>query len=313
VPLKTYRGASVGPLLAQAQAELGADAVVIKVEGAAGQLELMAADPETASALAALAPARGAPSGRVVREAPAAKTEAPRPVATAPIGRSSAPATPRPAAPRAPAPPSAHSPHILAFVGPTGAGKTTTVAKLAAHPRVFEGRRVGLLNLDTYRVGAAEQLAAYAELEQVKLATAYEPNDLWRALDQLKGSEIILVDCPGRGARTQQDHDAVVRILASLQPAETHLVLPVGMQPELVRRTIEHHRRLGVTHLLASKVDEMPDDWILFDIAVALGLPMRWLSDGQRVPQDIRAATARLDAARGSARARRPRRQESVA
>jgi flagellar biosynthesis protein FlhF len=297
VPLKTYRGASVAPLLARAQAELGPDAVVIRVEGRGGELELVAADAVSAqSMLLATAGGRGRTGGSA--GGATADREPPR--------ESELPA----ALDRAPR---AGRPHLLAFVGPTGAGKTTTVAKLAAHSRVFAGRKVGLLNLDTYRVGAAEQLAAYAGLEQLPIATAYEPSDLGNAWETLKGCDVVLVDCPGRGLRAQRDQHVVRDILRTLAPAETHLVLPVGMQPELVRRTIEYHRKLGVTHLLASKVDEMPDDWILFNIAAELRLPMRWLTDGQRVPQDIRAATARLGAAEACARTRPTYRRESVA
>ncbi|HEU4587355.1 MAG TPA: hypothetical protein VFS11_01805 [Gemmatimonadales bacterium] len=303
MPLKTYRGASVAPLLAQAQAELGPDAVVIKVEGRGRELELVAADAATAQSMVLATPARrgraGGPANGATsdRESP---RRVERPIA---LGR----------ARRADRPARADRPHLLAFVGPTGAGKTTTVAKLATHPRVFEGRKVGLLNLDTYRVGAAEQLAVYAGLERLPIATAYGPGDLAKAWATLKGCDVVLVDCPGRGLRAQRDQHVVRDILRVLAPAETHLVLPVGMQPELVRRTIEYHRPLGVTHLLASKVDEMPDDWILFNIAAELRLPMRWLADGQRVPQDIRAADARLGAAEACARTRPAQRRESVA
>jgi flagellar biosynthesis GTPase FlhF len=68
------------------------------------------------------------------------------------------------------------------------------------------------------------------------------------------------------------------------------------MQPALVRRTVAHFQSLGITHVLATKVDEMPDDWILFDVARTLGIPMRWLTDGQSVPRDLRSAAARLSA-----------------
>jgi flagellar biosynthesis protein FlhF len=291
VPLKTYRGASMGQLLAQAQAELGPEAVVLHVKGSAGGMELFAADPETADALQRMGgPADGRTGGRANRGK----------VAT------TGPTSTKESEDR-------RSPICLAFIGPTGAGKTTTVAKLAAHPRVFQGRKVGLLNLDTYRVGAIEQLGTYAALEGTPVASVYEPADLRAALKQLAGCDIILADCPGRGPRAERDHEAVRRILAELRPAEVHLVLPVGMQPQLLRRTVEHHRRLGATHLLASKVDEMPDDWILFDIAADLGLPMRWLSDGQRVPEDIRAATARLEATKAGRAGRRARLIEGVA
>lgn len=287
MPLKTYSGPAVGPLLALARAELGPDAVVLKVANRAGTTELYAADPDTAAALSRMGGA----------------DEGPAPAGTEPATRAARGATPA----------RTRSPLFIAFVGPTGAGKTTTLAKLAAHPRVFAGRRVGLLNLDTYRLGAIEQVEAYAALEHLPVASAYGSADLAEALKRLEDREVILVDCPGRGPRTRLDLDGIRRLLERLGPEEVHLVLPAGMQPRLIRRAIEQHRSLGVTHLLASKVDEMPDDWCLFDIAAELGLPMRWLADGQRVPQDIRSAAARIEASRASRRGRRARREGAVA
>ncbi len=194
---------------------------------------------------------------------------------------------------------------VLAFLGPTGAGKTTTVAKLAAHPRVFSGRRVGILNLDTYRVSAAEQIAAYASLTSTPVASVHEPRDLDRAMKTLKSCNVVLVDCPGRGPRLERDLSTIRAILAAVRPTERHLTLPVGTQPGLVRRTIANFAAFQVTHLLATKVDEMPDDWILFDVAAELSLPMRWLTDGQSVPHDVRSATARMEAVRAGLNGRR--------
>lgn len=290
MPLKTYRGATVGSLLAAAQAELGPEAVIIRTEKTAGGLELIAADPETAEAFA-----------RLMREAgtPPVKAGASGGVTTA---AATSVKTPSPA-----------GPDILALVGPTGAGKTTAVAKLAAHPRVFEGKKVGLLALDTYRVGALEQLAVHATLLDIPLEPVYEAGDVRSTMRRLGGCGVILVDCPGRGPRAQRDADAAQRLLAAIGPRETHLVLPAGLQRDVARRLMDHYVSRGATHLLATKVDEVPDDWTLFDLAADRNLPMRWLSDGQRVPQDLRSASPRLDAARASLRGRRSRIQEDIA
>ena len=87
-------------------------------------------------------------------------------------------------------------------------------------------------------------------------------------------------------------------------PHEVHLVLPAGLQQEQIRRAITAYRAQGATHLLASKLDEAPDDWSLFDAAAEARMPMRWMSDGQDVPRDLRAAAPRLLAAVAALRVR---------
>ena len=307
MPLKTFEGPSVGGLLAQIRTELGPEAVIVDVSHRVRGVSLTAADAETARAMKRerrprptersghdVANAQGPTTldgGRstldVGRSTPAqhaaSRNEAPQEEVT----------RPRVARER-PVP----QPLMLAFIGPTGAGKTTTVAKLAAHPRLFGRANIGLLNLDTYRVGAAEQIAQLAALSDVPIASAHGLPDLGEARQALRECEIVLVDCPGRGPQLHRDRKVVADMLDALKPAERHLVISAGTHPTLVRRTIERYAGHRVTHLLATKVDEMPDDWAIFDAAAELGLPMRWLADGQMIPQDLRSAAARLAAAR---------------
>jgi flagellar biosynthesis protein FlhF len=289
VPLKTYLGPDIGSLLALARTELGLDAVIIRTEKANGGIELIAADAETAEAVGKLMAGR---TGEQANRRTGEQTNGTN---------------------RSPDRPIVRSPDILAIVGPTGAGKTTAVAKLAAHPRLFEGRKVGLITLDTFRAGAIEQLQMHASMLGAPMVPVYESKDLVRAKKELGGCGVILVDCPGRGPRAQRDADAVQRLLTEIVPNEVHLALPAGMQRELARRHIEQYVARGATHLLPTKVDEVPDDWTLFDLAAERNLPMRWLADGQRVPQDLRSAKPRLDAAAASLRGLGRRTMEGVA
>jgi flagellar biosynthesis protein FlhF len=329
VPLRTFEGPSVGDLLAQIRAELGSEAVILDVRQRPHGVALTAADPLTADTYASPKRSKPGTTAGATRPAPdqpigAATLASPSPAATVALPSRAAHASPPIATPKAtqskPTPTRsrfswwrlrgrAHRPRqvrplVLAFVGPTGAGKTTTIAKLAAHPRLFGGAKVGILNLDTYRVGATEQIAQHAALSNVPVTGAHRLKDLGRARRALRSCQVVLVDCPGRGPHFYRDTATVTEMLDALDPIERHLVMPVGTQPALVRRTIDHFRPLGITHLLATKVDEMPDDWILFDVAADLGLPMRWLTDGQTIPQDLRSATARLEAAAAGRRER---------
>ena len=292
MPLESFIGPAVDALLAQARQRLGPEAEVIAVRtlrSSAGtsQFQVLAADAESAAAERRhMTPDGGG-----------------HPLLT------SAPGPEHFADQREQDP----GPRVIAFVGPTGVGKTTTIAKLATHPDYLRPGRIGLLCLDTYRVGAVEQIRTYADIAGLPLEVIYESADLPRALRRLSDRDLILVDTPGRGPRLHGDTQQIRQWLAQVAPHEVHLVLPAGLQPELVRRTIASYRGQGVTHLIASKLDEAPDDWTLFDAAAEARVPMRWMSDGQDVPRDLRAAAPRLLAAVAALRVRTAQPAEVVA
>lgn len=181
-------------------------------------------------------------------------------------------------------------PYVVALVGPTGAGKTTTLAKLANHPQAFGGRRAGILGLDTYRIAGIEQARQYAELSAASFEVAYEARELAPAMLRMKDREVVLVDTPGRGPRAAADLRDAQALLSELRPDEVHLVMPAGLQRSLARAILTAHLPFGVTHLLVTKLDEFPDERTLFELAREFGLPMRWITDGQEVPRHLQLA-----------------------
>jgi flagellar biosynthesis protein FlhF len=189
-------------------------------------------------------------------------------------------------------------PFTVALVGPTGAGKTTTLAKLALHASAFGRRRVGVVTLDTYRAGAVEQLGTFTDIAGIPLEVVYHRDEAPGVLRRLDGCDVVLVDTPGRGPRQGDFAGEMAAILEVLRPTEVHLTLPAGIRPDLV----EHAADSAVarpTHLLVTKLDEVPGDAGLAEIAGLLGLPVRWATDGQEVPADIRPAAARILASLG--------------
>ncbi len=323
MPLEILTGKDVPTLLARAQRALGEDAVVLAVrrireDGRPG-FEMTVADARTAQqqkrlayasqrgADAVLAADRPAPSMWTIESAapsPARAIASPRSYFEPAVASYSPPpprpvAEPRPsrgfALPRWPGSGSKERtpkrrPRVIALVGPTGAGKTTTCPKLVHSTVGFAGQKVGFLNLDTFRVGAVEQSKHWAELARVPIETVWDRPEIQRAMNRLRDRDVILVDTPGRGPRATADLGEVHARLLELATDEVHLVLPAGLQTQVVRRVLTTYLPLGVTHLLPTKLDEFPEERAIFEAAAQFGLPMRWLTDGQEVPADLHAA-----------------------
>jgi len=190
------------------------------------------------------------------------------------------------------------TPYRIALVGPTGAGKTTTAAKLAVRRGMFGTARTGLLTLDTYRVGGMEQLATYAELADVPFEVVYDAREIEGAMKRLSLCDVVIIDTPGRSPAAAELTERWRTLLDALTPDEIHLVLPAALRPDLAvdvaraYRAARTHR--GATHVLVSKVDEVPRESGVADLALSLGMPTRWITDGQDVPSDVKPGAARL-------------------
>ena len=185
-------------------------------------------------------------------------------------------------------------PRIVALVGSAGAGKTTTIAKLALHADAFGDRRVGLITLDTYRVAALEQLATYAEIMGVPLEVIYGAAEIEPALERLRDRDVILVDTPGRGPNVPLDGRTWRSLLARIRPDEVHLVIPASARVDVALAMREAFAPCGVTHMLLTKLDEVPDEQGVVGLAEVLNLPARWVATGQEVPTDLHPASRRL-------------------
>jgi flagellar biosynthesis protein FlhF len=182
-------------------------------------------------------------------------------------------------------------PHVVALVGPTGAGKTTTAAKLALHPDAFGLNRVGLLTLDTFRVGAIEQMQAFAEIAELELEVVYDEREAIGALKRLDHCDVVIVDTPGRGPRSRDDSARWQSLLKPLSPDEVHLVVPATIRTDIAMSLRDVYTACAPTHVIISKADEAPEDGGLAALAAALDLPSRWMTDGQGIPDDLSAAS----------------------
>ena len=200
------------------------------------------------------------------------------------------------------------TPYCIALVGPTGAGKTTTAAKLAVRRGMFGAARTGLLTLDTYRVGGMEQLSTYAELADIPFEVVYDAQEIDAAMKRLALCDVIIVDTPGRSPASAELTERWRTLLDALAPDEVHLVLPATLRPDLAleiaraygpARGPSGNKHRGATHLLMTKFDEVPRETGIADLALSLEMPTRWITDGQDVPTDLKPGAARLMRAYG--------------
>jgi len=179
---------------------------------------------------------------------------------------------------------------VVALIGPTGVGKTTTIAKLAANSRLRDRRRVGLLTLDTYRIAAVDQLRTYAEIIELPLAVASTPEEVVAALDRMSDLELVLVDTAGRSPRNEPQLNELRTMLAAIQPDETHLVMSCSSSSKQLLQTAELFATVGYSHLLLTKLDEALSLGSLVSLAQAQQVPLSYLTTGQNVPDDIEIA-----------------------
>jgi flagellar biosynthesis protein FlhF len=184
----------------------------------------------------------------------------------------------------------AKGPRRVAFVGPAGGGKTTTVAKLAAHFKLREGRTVGILSLDTHRPGAAEQLRRYADILGLKLHTAQTLAEVKQGVKDSGPVDVLLIDTPGVGLREQGRFARLALLLRAAQPHETHLVLPVSLTPEVQSRVAQSFAPLGIARAVLTRLDEVIGCGVILNIAQRLNLGVSYITTGQNVPRDIEVA-----------------------
>ncbi len=182
---------------------------------------------------------------------------------------------------------------VVALVGPTGVGKTTTIAKLAANFRLRDGIRMGLVTVDTYRIAAVEQLRTYAEIIDLPMKVVTSPREMRRALDELSGLDLVLIDTAGRSPRDELKIQELKSLLAEAQVDEVHLVLSLVASPKSLQATAEKFAPAGTTAMILTKLDEAVGMGSLLSVSRRVPLPVSYLTTGQDVPDDIEHASAR--------------------
>jgi len=189
------------------------------------------------------------------------------------------------------------NPTVVALVGTTGVGKTTTVAKLAAECVLRHGRRAGIVSLDTQRAGAVEPLRAYAEIMDVPLRTAGDAFELSAALSELGDCDLVLIDTPGCNP---SDPAAIARLRSMLQAAGAtiHLVLPASAGRSALLRAIDGFAPLAAGCVLFTKLDEAVGCGVILECLRRTRARLSYVTDGQNIAEDIAVGAGRALAER---------------
>ena len=182
---------------------------------------------------------------------------------------------------------------VVALVGPTGVGKTTTVAKLAAHAVLrFGASNIALLSTDSYRIGAHEQLKIYGRILNVPVHAVKEDAELGAILTELQNSHLVLIDTVGMSQRDRNLPEQIKFLCGDNRPVKRHLLLPATVQGVTLDDIIRAHEGVGLDGCILTKVDESVSLAPAIDCLIRHGLRLHYVTNGQRVPEDIRTANA---------------------
>ena len=181
---------------------------------------------------------------------------------------------------------------MKAFIGPTGVGKTTTLAKLAAHYAIDRKLSVGLITTDTFRIAAAEQLKVYSKILNIPLEIAPDRETFQRTLSLFSDKDIVLVDTPGRNHNDRESMDRLNHIINASMPVEFNLLLSLTSSGENLMDAVETYQHVfDYDHLIFTKIDECNRFGLIFDVVEQSGKPVMYITNGQNVPQDIQKMT----------------------
>lgn len=179
------------------------------------------------------------------------------------------------------------APRVVAFIGPTGVGKTTTIAKLAANFKLRGHCRVGLITIDTYRIAAVDQLRMYAQILDVPLQVVLTPKELGEAIGKMRDRDVILIDTAGRS------HNDTVRIqelksfLDAAGQAEVHLVLSSAASEKNLLQAVERFSAVRVDKIVFTKLDEAVGFGVILNVLKRVDKALSYITMGQDVPDDI--------------------------
>uniref|UniRef100_UPI004025FAE6 flagellar biosynthesis protein FlhF n=1 Tax=Eshraghiella crossota TaxID=45851 RepID=UPI004025FAE6 len=182
---------------------------------------------------------------------------------------------------------------IIFFIGPTGVGKTTTIAKLASDFKLNKGKSVAMVTADTYRIAAVEQLNTYAGILDVPVSVAYSPSEICGCLNEFSGYDVIFVDTAGRSHKNEEQKDELIELINNVKNGgydadiETFLVLSVTTKYKDLINIADTYKEIEDYRLLFTKLDETVTLGNIINLKCYTGAPLSYTTSGQNVPDDI--------------------------
>jgi flagellar biosynthesis protein FlhF len=182
---------------------------------------------------------------------------------------------------------------VIAFVGPTGVGKTTTLAKLATRAKLIDCKNVAIISADTFRIAAVEQLKTFANIAEIPFKVVYSSEDIKNAISEFSAMDHIFIDTTGRSQKDAESLKDIKNMLSSVEPGEVHLVLSVTTKYKDILDILEKFKGLFINRLIFTKLDETTTLGAIFNVVEKIRKPISYVTYGQNVPDDFEPADAR--------------------
>jgi len=182
------------------------------------------------------------------------------------------------------------TPKVAVFVGPTGVGKTTTLAKLAGNFALLQGKKVALLTTDTYRISAVDQLKTYADIMGIPVSILYSPEDVSSTMELYSDKDLILVDTAGRSHKDKTQFDEISNILSKFSNPEVYLVLSSVTNIKTLKEIAQSYSFIKKSKLVITKTDESATPAMVLNSRLLIDMPLAYITNGQSVPDDIEVA-----------------------
>lgn len=189
-------------------------------------------------------------------------------------------------------------PLVMALIGPTGVGKTTTIAKIAAQNKFFGDKKIGLISADTYRMAAVEQLRTFARISSLPLEVVYGPDDMKPAIEKHRDKNLIIIDTAGRSHKDKEKMRELAAFIEAASPDQVHLTLSITTKIHDLMDIVDNFRLVPSDSYVFTKLDETSNFGNILNLIRHRPKPISYMTMGQNVPDDIalaeRAGLARL-------------------